>query len=194
MPAPLTPAQFTYYEHLCNKRVALIVVNGPSGTGKTFLASKAGNDHVSANAYKKLIITRPAVAAGEDHGYLPGTLGDKMKPWVKPMTDHLSKTREPEVIPLGYMRGLTFDDSWIIADEMQNSTKQQMKMILTRIGHNSKLIVAGDLSQCDAGHDGLVDLIHRVKNTPSDIIKYIQLGEDDVHRSKVVKEILRLYQ
>jgi phosphate starvation-inducible PhoH-like protein len=193
-----TPGQLMYQRALMDPRIPIVIVTGPAGSGKTLLASTIGARHVADGRFAKLVITRPSVSVDEQHGFLPGDLNKKMEPWMRPITEsvHKSNKKPPiEVCPLGFMRGRTFDTSWIIADEMQNSTPNQMKMVMTRVGHGSKLVITGDPSQYDRGFDGngLDDLIRRVNARVSEYIKHVELSEEDVRRSEVVKEVLRLY-
>lgn len=201
---PVTPNQLVYHNLLVSK-VPLVFATGPAGCGKTLLASYAGAQKLATNKVARLIVTRPAVSVDEQHGYLPGSVDKKMEPWTRPVFDALSRfytqrqinammyDKVIEVCPLAYMRGRTFDDSWIIADEMQNSTPNQMKMVLTRIGANSKMIVTGDLTQCETGYEdnGLLDFLLKLRD--SENIKTIQLDSNDIVRSEVVKEILKYY-
>jgi phosphate starvation-inducible PhoH-like protein len=194
------------YIDLLSSKVPIVIGSGPAGTGKTLLACNVGSKTLQRGGVSKLILTRPAVSVDEQHGFLPGTLEQKMSPWTRPMFDALSRYFRPkdiktmmedgkiEVCPLAYMRGRTFDDAWIIGDEMQNSTPSQMKMLLTRIGFNSKLVIAGDIMQYDRGfeHNGLADLISKL--TDSENIQHIQFTEDDIQRHEVIKEVLRMYQ
>lgn len=192
MISPVTFGQRMYYQVLSDPRIPLVIVKGPAGSGKTMIASKIGSQYVSSGKYDTLVITRPVI--GNPHGYLPGTLDAKMKPWVRPMSDHLHSTKRVDTIPLAYMRGLTLTNSFVIADEMQNSTQEQMKMLLTRIGKNSKLVITGDPDQSDIGiHNGFDDLVSRVKKTEDDLWKLIELTTDDIQRSELVKRILGLY-
>ena len=178
------------YLALLESALPLVVAIGPAGTGKTFLPSRIAASKLRTGSLKKLIVTRPAVTVDEKHGFLHGTIEKKMKPWTQPVMDHLDfDPKKIEVCPLAFMRGRTFDHSWIIADEMQNSTPAQMKMALTRIGVGSKMIVTGDLSQIDVPESGLVDLLKRMDR------KYlIEFTEEDVLRSDIVKEILGWYR
>lgn len=201
---PVTPNQ-VLYQNLLVSKVPLIFATGPAGSGKTLLASYVGAQKLSSNQVRKLIVTRPAVSVDEQHGYLPGTVDKKMEPWTRPVFDALSRfytqrqintmiyDRVIEVCPLAYMRGRTFDNSWIIADEMQNATPNQMKMVLTRIGTDSKMIVTGDLTQCETGYEdnGLLDFLRRLRD--SDRIKTVSLDQSDIVRSDVVREVLRYY-
>lgn len=170
---------------------SIVIATGPSGTGKTMHACNIGKKLVQGGRYSKVILTRPAVTSDEELGFIPGTLDDKMKPWVQPSLEYLGRT-PMEICPLAYMRGRTFHNSWIIADEMQNSTKNQMLMLLTRIGYGSKLVIIGDTDQVDrpgSGPDGLTDLIWRME--PSDDVANVTLT--DVKRNSVIKDILRWY-
>lgn len=180
-----------YLKLLESPRPSIVVVTGPSGTGKTYQACKVGQKMVSNGMYNKLILTRPAVtASGENHGYIPGDLFDKMDPWVRPSLDYLSIQSKLEACPLAFMRGRTFEKSWIIADEMQNSTPEQMLMLLTRIGFGSKMVVIGDPSQSDIeGYSGLDDLLNRL--VVSDEITHARLTE--IKRHQLVSEILKMY-
>ena len=186
--------------------VPIVIGTGPAGTGKTLLACHAGSKALMHGQVAKLILTRPAVSVDEQHGFLPGSLEKKMEPWTRPMFDALSRyftakniremlnDRKIEICPLAYMRGRTFDDSWIIGDEMQNSTPSQMKMLLTRIGHGSKMVIAGDMNQYERGYEsnGLNDLVCKLGHSPN--IHHVMFTSDDVVRSEVVKEILKMYE
>jgi len=194
------------YMDLLTSHVPIVIGSGPAGTGKTLLACNIGSKTLQRGGVSKLVLTRPAVSVDEQHGFLPGNLDQKMSPWTRPMFDALARHFRPkeikmmmeegkiEVCPLAYMRGRTFDDAWIIGDEMQNSTPSQMKMLLTRIGFNSKLVIAGDVQQHDRGfeHNGLSDLISKLND--SENIQHIQFTEADIERHEVIKEVLRMYQ
>jgi phosphate starvation-inducible PhoH-like protein len=195
------------YLDMLSSHVPIVVGTGPAGTGKTLLACNAGSHALATRKVDRLILTRPAVSVEEQHGFLPGSLEKKMEPWTRPMFDALYRYMSPkkvrdlmadrviEICPLAYMRGRTFDNAWIIGDEMQNSTPSQMKMLLTRIGEGSKMVVAGDTAQHDRGFEdnGLADLIARIDAT-SDSIGHVAFSADDVVRNAVIKEILRMYQ
>ena len=206
MISPRNLAQKKYIDLLyCT--VPVVIGTGPAGTGKTLLACHAGSKALVSGRVQKLILTRPAVSVDEQHGFLPGTMEKKMDPWTRPMFDVLNKymsakkvneyvyDRKIEICPLAYMRGRTFDNAWIIGDEMQNSTPSQMKMLLTRIGEDSKMIIAGDIQQYERGFEqnGLSDLISRICENSVDI-SHIRFSEDDVVRNQVIKEILNMYK
>ena len=195
------------YLDLLYSSMPIVVGTGPAGTGKTLLACHAGSKALANRQVERLILTRPAVSVDEQHGFLPGTLEKKMEPWTRPMFDCLHRYMSPkqvkilisdgkiEISPLAYMRGRTFDNAWIIGDEMQNSTSSQMKMLLTRIGEGSKLIVAGDIQQHDRGFEenGLLDLITRAD--PNSLsIRHVNFTDDDVVRSEVIKDVLSMYR
>jgi phosphate starvation-inducible PhoH-like protein len=183
-----------YQALLENYRVPIIVAHGPAGTGKTLMACQAA---ASSQRHDRVIMTRPAVSVDEQHGFLPGNLNKKMEPWVAPMTDHLrfGSKKKIEVCPLAYMRGRTFDYSWILADEMQNSTPNQMRMVLTRLGKDSKLVITGDTGQHDRGFEknGLLDLVQRLTYSPIPGIEMVKFTEEDIKRHSIIKDILRLY-
>ena len=204
----ISPRTFTQrrYIDLLTSHVPVVVGTGPAGTGKTLLACHAASRALVSRQVDRLILTRPAVSVDEQHGHLPGSLEQKMAPWTRPMFDALHKWYPPkkvrdmmydqkiEICPLAYMRGRTFDNAWIIGDEMQNSTPSQMKMLLTRIGEGSKMVVIGDPNQHDRGfeHNGLIDLLEKLP-APTDNIQNVEFTESDVVRHEVVREILRLY-
>jgi phosphate starvation-inducible PhoH-like protein len=205
----LSPRNLTQkkYIDLLYSTVPIVIGTGPAGTGKTLLACHAGSKALISGRVQKLILTRPAVSVDEQHGFLPGTVEKKMDPWTRPMFDVLNRymsakkvneyvyDRKIEICPLAYMRGRTFDNAWIIGDEMQNSTPSQMKMLLTRIGEDSKMIIAGDVQQCERGFEqnGLSDLISRICENSIDI-SHVRFSEDDVVRNQVIKEILGMYK
>ena len=190
-----------------DKNINIVFATGPAGTGKTFISTLAGIKGLKNNKLDKFVVTRPAVSVDEQHGFLPGTLQEKMAPWTRPIMDVFEEYYSPdqieymlndnkiEVAPLAYMRGRTFKNSYIIADEMQNATDNQMKMLLTRIGENSKLVVTGDLAQHERGYDsnGLKCFIERLTKLGSDRIKMVQFTNGDIERHPVVTEVLRLY-
>lgn len=205
MISPRNLAQRRYLE-LLTSHVPVVIGTGPAGTGKTLLACNAASKALVTGRVQRLILTRPAVSVDEQHGYLPGNLDQKMEPWTRPLFDSLyrfitpKKVRELmydqqiEICPLAYMRGRTFDKAWIIGDEMQNSTPGQMKMLLTRIGEGSKMVIAGDVKQHERGfdHNGLIDLLDKLPASTDDI-QHVNFTDDDVVRNEVIKQILKLY-
>jgi phosphate starvation-inducible PhoH-like protein len=170
---------------------AIVVVTGPAGTGKTMNACTIGKKLVDAKVYDKIVLTRPAVSVERELGFIPGKLNDKMLPWLKPSISYLGKSKF-EVSPLSYMRGMTFNRSWVIADEMQNSTEREMLMLLTRIGTSSKFIIMGDLDQTDGEFTGLKTLVDKISRYDSENIKHVELTE--VRRSPIINEIFSLYK
>ena len=204
---PKNKAQETYSQLLRDKNKKIVVANGPAGTGKTLFATEYGIRYFLTEGYQKLIFTRPSVSVDEDLGYLPGTLEDKMAPWIRPIYDILYQFMSPselksymdekhiEIAPIGFMRGRTFKNTWIVADEMQNSTVSQMKMLLTRMGDNSRLIITGDLDQHDNKTDvnGLEDFLRRFKGKRSESISSFVFEKEDIQREEVVKEVLEIY-
>ena len=188
-----------------NKHINFAI--GPAGTGKTLISTLFAIKKFREGEIKKIVITRPAVSVDEQHGFLPGTLVEKMSPWTRPMFDIFEEYYAPyqietmvkdnviEIAPLAYMRGRTFKNALIIADEMQNATDSQMKMLLTRVGENSKMVVTGDLEQHDRGyHDnGLKMFVDRLVQYQSDMIGVVEFTSEEVERHPVVSEILDIY-
>jgi phosphate starvation-inducible protein PhoH len=207
---PLNNSQEKYFKLLNNKDKKIITSVGPSGTGKTTLATEVGIRNLLLGDVSKLILVRPTVSVDDEQiGFLPGGLEDKMAPWLRPIYDILYQfispkevqsmieNKEIELSPLAYMRGRTFKNCWIVADEMQNSTINQMKMLLTRIGHNTKLIITGDLDQHDKQKNGeingLEDFINKLRRKRSSSISSVEFSHNDIEREEVVKEVLELY-
>jgi len=204
---PKNESQEEYTRLLKNKNKKIVIATGPAGTGKTLFATEYGIKCFLLGTYEKLIFTRPSVSVDEDLGYLPGTLEEKMAPWVRPIYDVLYNFVSPkevtmmmedkiiEIAPLGYMRGRTFKNCWIVADEMQNSSVSQMKMLLTRLGENSRLIITGDLEQYDKPNElnGLEDFLSKFKGKRSASITSFEFQRSDIQREAVVKEILDIY-
>jgi len=191
-----------------DKNINIVFAIGPAGTGKTLISTLVGIRALMQNKINKMVVTRPAVSVDEQHGFLPGTLQEKMAPWTRPIFDVFEEYYTPEQIeymlndnkveiaPLAYMRGRTFKDSYIIADEMQNATDNQMKMLLTRIGEGSKLVVTGDLNQHERGYEsnGLRCIMERLQTANSDRIKMVKFDNRDIERHPVVTEVLNLYK
>ena len=215
---PRNISQKKYMEILNDFSQKIVIATGPAGSGKTLLATEIGIKNFLEGTYEKLIFVRPAITTDEDIGFLPGTLEDKLGPFIRPLYDILYNYITPqevkelidekiiEIAPLAYMRGRTFKKCWIIADEMQNSSISQMKMMLTRLGEGTRLIITGDLEQNDR-HDeinGLQDFLFRFKNKTNildldtnyrtlESITSLEFNTNDIERSEVVKEVLNIY-
>lgn len=203
---PRNRNQEEYLLNLLDQTKNIVFALGPAGTGKTLIACQVGIKLFKEGLVDKIVVTRPAVSVDEEHGFLPGTLEQKMAPWTRPIFDVLSEyyyardiesmIREGvvEISPLAYMRGRTFKNSYIIADEMQNATPNQMKMLLTRLGEGSKMVVTGDLRQADRLEDnGLIDFTNRLQNKNLDRLNVITFGNKDIERHEAVKEVLDIY-
>lgn len=196
---PKTPGQCKYALALRSNK-PIVIGTGPAGSGKTMLACQIALEHVAKYQRPKIVLTRPIVAADEDMGYLPGDMDQKMEPWTKPMFDIFEQyfsynqiDRFVKIEPLGYMRGRTFNNTLIIADEMQNATPNQMKMLLTRVGEGTKLIVTGDLQQSDLGSEnGLEDLIYKMQCQDLEYITHVEMEDEDIVRHPAVKEVLSI--
>ena len=202
---PKTLGQRRYVDAIKNNTITIGV--GPAGTGKPYLAVAQAVSAFRAKAVNRIILTRPAVEAGEKLGFLPGDLQQKVDPYLRPLYDALfdmlgaenfqrcQERGDIEVAPLAYMRGRTLDDSFIILDEAQNTTSEQMKMFLTRLGFNSKAVVTGDITQIDlpdGKHSGLKDAIKILKNVDDIAISF--LTGKDVVRHRLVQEIIKAYE
>jgi phosphate starvation-inducible PhoH-like protein len=206
--------QRLYTQYLEDNNNNIIVAVGPAGTGKTMLACMKAITLLKTGDLHKIIITRPAVTVEEDIGFLPGNIVKKMDPWTRPIFDmfleFFSKTELDnmihngviEVSPLAYMRGRTFKNAFIIADEMQNSSPNQMMMLTTRIGVNSRIVITGDLKQSDRLKDnGLLDFMNKAKlfykyyNTTNETncVKIVEFTNLDVERSEIVKKVIDIY-
>jgi phosphate starvation-inducible PhoH-like protein len=186
----------------------IVVAVGPAGTGKTYLAMQAAIKALKTGDCERIVLTRPAVGVeDEKHGFLPGDLISKMEPWTRPLLDVLREYYRPqdimrmmddqiiEISPLAFMRGRTFKSSWIIADEMQNATPGQMKMLLSRIGSGSKIVVTGDVEQTDRTKrdNGLLDLCERLKSQQANGLAVCTLGKRDIQRHPIIDTVLGLY-
>ena len=211
-PVQLVPKslnQEKYIIALLDVNTDIVVVSGPAGTGKTYLAILAAVKALRAGECKRIVLTRPAVAVeDENHGFLPGDLNEKLAPWVRPMVDILHEyytvkeltemmtEQTIEFSPLGFMRGRTFKDSIIILDEGQNAKPGQLKMLMTRIGQNSKIVITGDTEQTDQrkSDNGLLDLVDRLEKRPVAGITACEFEVKDVQRHRIIGSILKLYE
>lgn len=206
---PKTYNQGVLVDYLQDETKHIVFATGPAGSGKTYLTMLAGVKALKDGVVSKLILTRPAVGVDEEkHGFLPGTMDEKMMPWCRPLFDILQQYYNSQEInymlsegtielsPLAFMRGRSFVDSFIIFDEAQNSTVNQMKMVLTRIGEGCKLVITGDLAQHDrkySGDNGFRDFMDRVKQRDSDMIAVAEFDRFDIQRHKVVQHVLEIY-
>jgi len=205
MLAPKTVNQRRYLEAI--ERNDLVFGVGPAGTGKTYLAVAMAVSALLSKRVSRIILTRPAVEAGERLGFLPGTLQEKVDPYLRPLYDALFDMMESEkvdkllerntieVAPIAFMRGRTLNDSFIILDEAQNSTSEQMKMVLTRTGFNSKMVVNGDITQIDlppGKRSGLIDALEVLRGVEG--ISFVQFDERDVVRHNLVQRIVKAYE
>jgi len=205
MLAPKTVNQRRYLEAI--ERNDLVVGVGPAGTGKTYLAVAMAVSALLSKRVSRIILTRPAVEAGERLGFLPGTLQEKVDPYLRPLYDALFDMMESEkvdkllerntiaVAPIAFMRGRTLNDSFIILDEAQNSTTEQMKMVLTRTGFNSKMVVNGDITQIDlppGKRSGLIEALEVLRGVEG--ISFVQFDERDVVRHNLVQRIVKAYE
>ncbi len=198
--------QISYNHALHNLSIPVVACVGPAGTGKTFIACHAAVSALKNGLVDKIVVTRPIVPVDEEQlGFLPGSLVHKMDPWTRPIFDILSESFSStqiktmikngviEVEPLAFMRGRTFKRSFIIADEMQNSSPNQMLMILTRIGLDSKIVITGDMKQTDRSINGLLDFVNRLIQRPIENISVVHMNTSDIQRSPIVSSILDLY-
>jgi phosphate starvation-inducible PhoH-like protein len=212
---PKTENQKTYVNHLLDSTIPIVLGIGPAGSGKTLFACNSAVMALKKGEIQKIILTRPVVPVEEDIGFLPGNLIHKMDPWTRPIFDILLEyyTQKDidsmlhggvlEISPLAFMRGRTFKNAFIIADEMQNSSPNQMLMLTTRIGDASKLVITGDLQQSDRSKDnGLLDIINKLKKyedycfksgKDSPAIRIVEMGAVDIQRSPIVSKLLEMY-
>lgn len=205
---PRTPNQQLYVNYLQDSSVSIVVGVGAAGTGKTLFACNSAIESLRKKEISKIIFTRPLVTVDDENiGFLPGTLETKMNPWLLPLfdiflryynqreIDKMLYDKVIEICPLGFMRGRTFTDTYIIADELQNCSPNQMLMLTTRLGKNSKLVMTGDLDQCDLiTQNGLDDFLTRLRQNPDCTnIQLVEFQSSDVQRSEIVKTVLHLY-
>ena len=205
---PRTRAQEELIVSLLDHTVAVTVALGPAGTGKSYLAMVTALRDLRRGVVDRIVLTRPAVGVEDErHGFLPGDLIRKMEPWTRPLLDIIKEFYAPrevvrmiedeiiEISPLAFMRGRTFRNAWIVADEMQNATPNQMKMLLTRIGAGSRIAVTGDVEQTDRAqhNNGLWDLAQRLDKDPCEALRVCRLGLRDIQRHPVISSVLELY-
>lgn len=205
---PKSINQEKYIMALLNDETDVVVVSGPAGTGKTYLAMLAAIKAMRAGECEQIVLTRPAVGVDDEkHGFLPGDLNQKMEPWTRPLLDVLKEyysvkeitqmleEQIVEIAPLAFMRGRTFKRAWIIGDEMQNATPNQMKMLLTRIGEGSKIVVTGDVEQTDKRHkdNGLMDLGDRLAAGSVKGIELVNFDNRDIQRHELIGRVLKMY-
>lgn len=220
---PKSITQQLYLDVIQNDDIKLVIASGPAGSGKTLFPTQHAAK-LLAETNQKIILTRPLISVDEELGYLPGNIHQKMDPWIIPIFDVLGEFFTPkeinnfilerrlDIVPLAFMRGRTFKDTFIIGDELQNTSCKQMLMLLTRLGTNSKIVITGDIHQCDNTENGLLDLLQRISlkydtnkyNTKmynhcnshmliEDMISLIQLSEQDIQRSALISKIIEIY-
>lgn len=205
---PKTVNQEGYILALTDPGIDIVVGTGPAGTGKTYLAMLAAINELRSGNIDRIVLTRPAVGVDDEkHGFLPGDLNAKMEPWTRPLLDvlreyysvkeieHMLAEQIIEISPLAFMRGRTFKNSWIILDEAQNATPGQIKMLLTRIGVDSKIVVTGDIEQTDRkrADNGLLDLQDRLSTGGISKLQLCTFNLSDVQRHPIIESIIRLY-
>jgi phosphate starvation-inducible PhoH-like protein len=205
---PQSLNQEKYILSLTDPETDIVMVSGPAGTGKTYLAMLAALQALRSGTCEKILLTRPAVAVDDEkHGFLPGDLNSKMEPWVRPLFDivrdyysqteieYMLKEQIIEITPLAFCRGRNFKNSWIILDEAQNATPSQIKMLMTRIAEGSKIVINGDVEQTDrrSPENGLLDLTDRIKKYQVPGLSICEFDTKDIRRHKIIEHILKLY-
>lgn len=206
---PKSINQENYILALTDSAVDVVVCVGPAGTGKTYLATLAAIQAYRNKEIERIVITRPAITVDDEkHGFLPGDLNQKMEPWTKPILDvfrefyaikeieHMLAEQIIEIAPLAFCRGRTFKNSYVILDEGQNATPSQMKMILTRIGAGSKMVLTGDVEQTDrrTKDNGLLDLQDRLTTSPIPGLTVCKFDSRDIQRHPIITHVLKTYQ
>lgn len=204
-----TKNQQVYLDYLNDPEKEIVVVSGPAGTGKTYLAMLTAIKQLREGQCDKIVLTRPAVTVDDEkHGFLPGDLQEKMEPWVKPLLDilkeyytskdikHMFEEEIIEITPLAFCRGRTFKNSWIILDEAQNASPNQFKMLMTRIGQNSKIVITGDIEQTDRKtcQNGLLDLKNKLNKMLVPGLVTFEFNYTDIRRHHIIEHIINLYQ
>jgi phosphate starvation-inducible PhoH-like protein len=208
------PKQIKFQEFINDINYPIVFGIGPAGTGKTFITTHQAINALINKKYEKIIITRPAVTVDEELGYLKGDIKEKMQPYIQPIIDYfqdfysqeqinmLIETNKLEISPIAYLRGRTFKNAFIIADEVQNTTPNQLKMLLTRIGNNSKLVCIGDPEQSDLNKlNGLTDFVNKLNlkypetyKMYDDGIALVQFDNKCIQRHKIIKTIIDIYE
>lgn len=206
---PQSINQEKYILSLTDPETDIVMVSGPAGTGKTYLAMLAALQALRSGECEKILLTRPAVAVDDEkHGFLPGDLNSKMEPWVRPLFDivreyysqteieYMLKEQVIEITPLAFCRGRNFKNSWIILDEAQNATPSQIKMLMTRIAEGSKIVINGDVEQTDrrTPDNGLLDLTDRIKTYQVPGLSICEFDTKDIRRHRIIEHILKLYE
>jgi len=204
-----TENQQQYISALLDENTDIVVVSGPAGTGKTYLAMQAAIKALKAGECDRIILTRPAIGVeDEQHGFLPGDINQKMEPWTRPLLDvlreyymakEITRMLEEQIVeitPLAFCRGRNFKHSWIVLDEAQNATPGQLKMIMTRIGVGSKIVITGDTDQADrkTADNGLLDLMHRLSRESIPGLQLCEFETTDIQRHEIISHILKLYR
>lgn len=206
-PTARTPGQQKYLDVLNDYKNKIVVALGPAGTGKTMMATERAIERLQKGEIDRVVVTRPASSVDEEIGFLPGDINRKMEPWMKPILDVFESHYNPitvdemmkrgtiEIAPLAFMRGRTFKDAFVIGDEMQNSTPSQMKMLMTRLGRGSQMVITGDTHQSDRMvGNGLVDFRRLYNNyNNAEYIKFVELEKSDIQRHPAVAEVLGIY-
>jgi phosphate starvation-inducible PhoH-like protein len=205
---PKSLNQEKYIMALLDENTDIVVVGGPAGTGKTYLAMLAAIKAMRSGECDRIILSRPAIGVDdEQHGFLPGDINQKMEPWTRPLLDvlreyytaaeiaHMLEEQIVEIAPLAFCRGRNFKNSWIILDEAQNATPGQLKMIMTRIGINSKIVITGDIEQADrkTADNGLLDLQNRLGKGVIPGLQLCHFELKDVQRHKIIEHVLKMY-
>ncbi len=209
--SPKSANQKQYYDDIRNDDIKIVIASGPAGTGKTLFPTQYAAK-LLIETKQKIVLTRPLISVDEELGYLPGNINQKMDPWIIPIFDVLREfysqkelnvliaEKRVEIVPLAFMRGRTFKNTYIIGDELQNTSNNQLLMLLTRLGENSKMVITGDVNQCDNNENGLMDLLTKINRNYTDKemlrekeISLIEFTNDDIQRSAIIETILDIY-